>query len=52
MAVFTGRLRHTVDLDAVGDDLVGVIDQAFQPIQVSIWLALPGREAVSGKIVA
>ena len=29
-----------------------VVDQAFQPTQVSIWLAPPGREAVSGKIVA
>jgi hypothetical protein len=51
VAAFTGRLRHTVDLDAVRDDLVSVVDQAFQPAQVSIWLALPGREAVSGKIV-
>ena len=48
VAAFAGRLRHTIDLDAVRDDLVGVVDQAFQPTQVSIWLALPGREAVSG----
>jgi hypothetical protein len=52
VAAFTGRLRHTIDLDAVRDDLVSVVDQAFQPAQVSIWLALPGREAVSGKIVS
>jgi hypothetical protein len=51
VAAFTGRLRHTVDLDAVRDDLTGVVEQAFQPTQVSIWLALPGREAVSGKIM-
>jgi hypothetical protein len=52
VAAFTGRLRHTVDLDAVRDDFVSAVDQAFQPTQVSIWLAPPGREAVSGKIVS
>jgi hypothetical protein len=50
VATFTGRLRHTVDLDAVRDDFVSVVDQAFQPTRVSIWLARPRREAVSGKI--
>jgi hypothetical protein len=48
----TSRLRHTVDLDAVRDDLTSVVEQAFQPTQVSVWLALPRREAVSGKIVS
>ena len=51
VAAFAGRLRHTIDLDAVQDDLAGVVDQAFQPSQVSMWLARPGREAGSGKIV-
>ena len=39
VAAFTGRLRHTVDFDAVREDLVGVVDEAFQPTQVSVWLA-------------
>jgi hypothetical protein len=52
VAAFTGRLRHTVDLDAVRDDLTGVVEQAFQPAQVSVWLAPPSREAVPGKIVS
>ena len=52
VATFAGRLRHTVDLNAVRDDLTGVVEQACQPAQVSMWLALPGREAVSGKIVS
>jgi hypothetical protein len=52
VAAFTGRLRHTVDLDAVLADLTGVVEQAFQPTQLSMWLALPGREAASGKIVS
>jgi hypothetical protein len=49
-AAFTGRLRHTVDLDAVLDDLTGVVEQAFQPSQVSIWLALADGGAASGTI--
>ena len=31
VAAFTARLRGTVDLDTVQDDLVGVIHQAFEP---------------------
>jgi hypothetical protein len=46
VAAFTGRLRHTVDLDLVRDDLVGVVDQAFQPTQVSMWLCEPGKTGI------
>ncbi len=38
VAAFTSRLRQTIDLDAVCDDLVGVVHEAFQPAHVSIWL--------------
>ncbi len=38
VAAFTARLRHNVDLDAVREDLLGVVDEAFQPTQVSTWL--------------
>lgn len=48
VAAFTGRLRHTVDLDAVRDDLLGVVEQAFQPTQVSMWLALADGERAAG----
>jgi hypothetical protein len=41
VAAFTARLRHTVDFDAVRDDLVGVVDEAFEPTAVSVWLAPP-----------
>ncbi len=51
VTAFTGRLRQTVDLDAVRDDLTAVVEQAFQPTQLSMWLAPSGREAVSGTIV-
>jgi hypothetical protein len=39
VAAFTTRLRHTVDLDALRHDLVGVTQDAFQPTHVSMWLA-------------
>jgi hypothetical protein len=39
VAAFTARLRQTVDLDALGHDLVGVTSEAFQPAHISIWLA-------------
>jgi hypothetical protein len=44
VAEFSARLRHTVDLDTVRHDLVGVVGEAFQPTAVSIWLA-PGPES-------
>ena len=39
VAAFTARLRHTVDLDALRHDLLGVTEDAFQPAHVSMWLA-------------
>jgi hypothetical protein len=42
VAGFTARMRQTVDFDAVRDDLVGVVHEAFQPTQVSVWLAEAG----------
>jgi hypothetical protein len=38
VTAFTGRLRQTVDLDIVRDDLVDTVHQAFQPAHVSMWL--------------
>jgi hypothetical protein len=39
VAAFSSRLRHTVDLDPVRRDLIGVTHDAFQPVHVSMWLA-------------
>jgi hypothetical protein len=39
VAAFTARLRHTVDLDTVRHDLLGVTERAFQPTHVSVWIA-------------
>jgi len=43
VTAFTARLRHTVDLDTVQGDLVGVVHQAFQPTHVSVWLSGTGQ---------
>jgi hypothetical protein len=39
VAAFNARLRHTVDLDTVQLDLLGVTESAFQPSHVSVWIA-------------
>ena len=44
VAAFNARLRHTVDLDTVRYDLLGVTEHAFQPAHVSVWIA-PTAEA-------
>ncbi len=38
VAAFIARLRHTIDLDTVRGDLADVVDEAFQPSHVSVWL--------------
>jgi hypothetical protein len=39
LAVFTGRLRQTVDLGTVQGDLVTAVHRAFEPAHVPVWLA-------------
>jgi hypothetical protein len=52
VAAFTARMRHTVDYDAVRDDLLGVVHEAFQPTQVSMWHVLAGGPLSDGQDVA
>jgi len=51
VAGFTARMRQTVDFDAVRDDLVGVVHEAFQPTQVSMWLVEAGSGHDTGSVL-
>ena len=43
---FSERLREQVDLDVLGADLLGVVEQVLAPASLSLWLRDPagGRE--------
>jgi len=38
VAAFAGRLKDGVDLDAVREDLAGVVQAALEPAHVSVWI--------------
>jgi hypothetical protein len=42
VAAFAARLKDSVDLDAVRDDLAGVVTHALEPAHVSVWISRPG----------
>ena len=41
-AAFAARLKDTADLDAVRDDLAGVVQKALEPAHISVWLSQRG----------
>ena len=42
VAAFAARLKDTVDLDSVRDDLAIVVHQALEPAHVSVWISHRG----------
>jgi hypothetical protein len=38
VAAFAARLKDVVDLDSVRADLAGVVQQALEPVHVSVWI--------------
>ena len=39
VAAFAAQLKDAVDLDAVRDDLTGVVSRALEPAHVSVWIS-------------
>ena len=42
VAAFAARLQDAVDLDAVREDLAGVVQQALEPAHISVWMSERG----------
>ena len=52
VARFSGQLREQVDLDVLGTDLLGMVNQVLAPAHLTLWLsetvsspAMPGESS-------
>jgi hypothetical protein len=41
-AAFAARLKDTVGLDSIRDDLAAVVDRPLEPAHISVWMREPG----------
>jgi hypothetical protein len=47
VAAFAARLKDAVDLDAMRNDLAGVVQQTLEPVHVSVWIGSADEDLAS-----